>query len=410
MALFVGRLQNILVSKWFAVVLISLLLSCLSIFPIANASAQTCGWNWDILSISGIKTNYQSGETISGNISFRLHNAANSKATQQLLVGIIDLQNRVIDVNCVYNGVPKECPAWTTGTASFSLKTPVTPGNYKVIAADDLVTSCSHAINRFPSLCSPKSPYCKDITTITISAPPPTPTKEDSTTSSTGGGTTQDGGASKKGVSTQFIIVAIALLVLLFIFSLMGSKARKRFIRYILVLAVVSFLGYLFWIYGIPAITNWFRQNLPTIRNVLLALVALAVVGVLWKYKDEIIEKLKELQGENDGGNQGDDRKTAKGWIYILHCPANPQDWFKIGQTQLTPEERAAQISRDTGVAVPFLVVRSWQVSDCQKAESLIHKALGTYRTSPKKEFFVGPYRVFHATMDRIAGEINEGQ
>jgi hypothetical protein len=177
MALFVRKLSNILASKLFAVVLISLILTCLSIFPIANASAQTCDWNWDILSISDIKTNYQSGEIISGSISFRLHNAANSSAIQQLLIGIIDSQNKVIDVKCIYNGVPKTCPAWTTGTASFSLKAPVTPGNYKVIAADYFEYSCSDAINKFPSLYSSTSPYCKDITTITISAfsSPPTP-------------------------------------------------------------------------------------------------------------------------------------------------------------------------------------------------------------------------------------------
>lgn len=411
MTSFVERLQNILVSKWFAVVLISLLLSCLSIFPIANASAQTCGWNWDILSISGIKTNYHSGETISGNISFRLNNAANSSAIQQLLIGIIDLQNKVIDVKCLYNGVPKTCPAWTTGTASFSLKTPVTPGNYKVIAADYLEYSCSDAINKFPSLYSPTSPYCKDITTITISAPSPPPPPENAsaqacggnwdisstsgiktnyqlgetisgnisfkinnpsdcpsctqqilvglvdsqnkvidvkcvydgipkvcplrttgtvsvswvnpaspgtyrilatqdakpnfrpkesykniatiTVSASGSGTPQGGGASKTGISTQFIIVAIALLVLLFIFSLMGLKALKGFIRFIFVLAVISFLGYLFWQYGIPVISKWIRENLSTIIGVLLSLGALAIAGIaIWKNWDRIrIEK-----------------------------------------------------------------------------------------------------------------------
>jgi hypothetical protein len=55
------------------------------------------------------------------------------------------------------------------------------------------------------------------------------------------------------------------------------------------VLAVASFLGYLFWIYGIPAITNWFRDNMSTIIGVLLSLGALAIAGIaIWKNWDKI--------------------------------------------------------------------------------------------------------------------------
>jgi hypothetical protein len=303
MASFIGRLQNILVSKLFAVVLISLLLSCLSIFPIANASAQTCGWNWDILSISGIKTNYHSGETISGNISFRLNNAANSSPIQQILIGIIDLENKVIDVNCVYNGVPKECPAWTTGTASFSLKTPVIPGNYKVIAADDFETSCSAALNRFPSLCSSTSPYCKDITTITISAgrteiappiptsptsPPPTPPSQPDTGKKNGTVGTPDTTKPSGGIApialnknTIIIISFVAALVILTLFA-SRKKGSKHFTKSILLLVLISFIGYLFWVYAIPLIADWFRHNLGTI----ITLVALAIVAmVVWRFR-----------------------------------------------------------------------------------------------------------------------------
>ena len=117
MASFIGRLQNILVSKLFAVVLISLLLSCLSIFPIANASAQPCGATWDITGTSGIKSNYQLGEDINGSISFRINNPSDCPGCfLQILVGLVDSQNTVIDVKCIYDGQPKVCPEWTVDT------------------------------------------------------------------------------------------------------------------------------------------------------------------------------------------------------------------------------------------------------------------------------------------------------
>ncbi|MCJ7655531.1 MAG: hypothetical protein MUO97_09605, partial [Dehalococcoidia bacterium] len=272
---------------------------------IANASAQTGYWNWDVLSISGIKTNYQLGETISGNVSFKINNPSDCPSCiQQILVGIVDSQNKVIDVKCVYDGIPKVCPQWTTGTVSVSWENPSSPGTYRILATQDANYSCLDAKLNF----RPNESY-KNIATIIISAsetdeksvapttsPSPPPTEGDTTTSSSGSGTTQDGGAPKTGVSTQLIIVVIVLLVLvlLFIFSFIGSKARKRFIRFILVLAVVSFLGYLFWTYGIPAITNWFRQNLSTIIGVLLSLVALTIAGIaIWLNWTKILEWLK---------------------------------------------------------------------------------------------------------------------
>jgi len=347
MASFIGRLQNILVSKLFAVVLISLLLSCLSIFPIANASAQPCDWNWDILSISGIKTNYQPGETISGNISFRLHNKANSGAIQQLLIGIIDSQNKVIDVKCVYNGAPKDCPEWTTGTASFSLKAPVTPGNYKVIAADDLENSCSDAINRFPSLCSSTSPYCKDITTITISAgrteiappiptsptsPPPTLPSQPDTGKKNGTVGTPDTTKPSGGIApialnknTIIIISFVAALVILTLFA-SRKKGSKHFTKSILLLVLISFICYLFWVYAIPPIADWFRYNLSTIIGVLLSLGALAIAGTaVWIKRDRISKWIKELL-EPIPPHEPDERALnnviSKGIFFEQECKA----------------------------------------------------------------------------------------
>jgi hypothetical protein len=410
MASFIGRLQNILVSKLFAVVLISLLLSCLSIFPIANASAQTCGWNWDILSISGIKTNYQPGETISGNISFRLHNKANSGAIQQLLIGIIDSQNKVIDVKCVYNGAPKDCPEWTTGTASFSLKAPVTPGNYKVIAADDLENSCSDAINRFPSLCSSTSPYCKDITTITISAgrteiappiptsptsPPPTLPSQPDTGKKNGTVGTPDTTKPSSGIApialnknTIIIISFVAALVILTLFA-SRKKGSKHFTKSILLLVLISFIGYLFWVYAIPLIVDWFRHNLGTIIKVLLALVVFAVIGVVvWISRNTILEWFKEKIGKDGPPPPPPPNSEKEGYIYIARCPSHEPDLYKIGRTKNHPISRMGDLGGSTSSPDSFLLIEHWRVTGVALAESLVRKALEKYRPNPKREFF----------------------
>ena len=178
----VGKLSNIPVKTWPAFVIIFLILFCLHIVPAENASAAACSASWDIWVTGGMKTNYQSGETISGNVNFKLNNPAICpRCTRQILVGIIDAQNKVIDVKCIYDGIPKVCPQWTRSTASFSLMTPTIPGNYKIIAANYYQHSCSDAVRKyFPSQIGSQAPLVeyKLIATITISAassPPPPP-------------------------------------------------------------------------------------------------------------------------------------------------------------------------------------------------------------------------------------------
>ena len=223
MTSFVGRLQNILVSKWFAVVLIFLPLSCLSIFPIANASAAACSASWDISAVDGLKSNYQLGESINGDVKFTISNAAGEpRVIQQILVGIADQTGKVYDFTCIYNGQPKECPEFTTGSGSFSLKNPDTSGSYNIIANQDANYSCQSA--------HISSTGARIIATITVSAskadeksvapttpPPPPPTKENTTTSSSGGGATQDEVWSKVGSAIQFIIIVCAIGLAVFL-------------------------------------------------------------------------------------------------------------------------------------------------------------------------------------------------
>jgi hypothetical protein len=301
-------MPNIWSSERFTVILITLLFSCLIIFPIANAYAQTCYADWDITGISDIKTNYQLGETISGNISFKINNPPDVPACiQQILVGIVDSQNKVIDVKCVYEGVPKVCPQWTTGTVSVSWESPVSPGTYRLLAMQNASYSCADAKLYF----RPNEPIksYKNIATITVLASKPK--REDTTTGSSGSDTTQNEAASKPGASSQVIIVVVALLVLLFIFAIVPKKVRKRSVIFILILAVVFFLGYVFWAYGIPVITKWFEENIHTIIGILLSLGALTIVGIaIWKKRNRIWDWAEEILKIPDSTTTSKDDET----------------------------------------------------------------------------------------------------
>lgn len=76
------------------------------------------------------------------------------------------------------------------------------------------------------------------------------------------------------------------------------------------------------------------------------------------------------------------------GYIYILQNPSLSESHLKIGRTGRDPEERAAEISRATGVPTPFEVVWWSESVDCHLAESILHHHLDIYRTNTTREFF----------------------
>lgn len=78
-----------------------------------------------------------------------------------------------------------------------------------------------------------------------------------------------------------------------------------------------------------------------------------------------------------------------KGWLYVLINPSMP-DLVKIGKTTRTPEERAAEISKGTGVPTPFVVAYKSFVNDCSKGEAFIHTYFekNGHRINSNREFF----------------------
>ncbi len=81
-----------------------------------------------------------------------------------------------------------------------------------------------------------------------------------------------------------------------------------------------------------------------------------------------------------------------RGYIYVLANSAMP-DLVKVGKTTRTPAERAAELSKVTGVPTPFIVVYEQLVDDCTTAEEFVHTMLQQkgYRESDNREFFRAP-------------------
>jgi hypothetical protein len=89
---------------------------------------------------------------------------------------------------------------------------------------------------------------------------------------------------------------------------------------------------------------------------------------------------------------RGKEWGLEQGWVYLLVNPSIP-GLVKIGQTTGLPIDRAAELSRPTGVATPFVLVFEQAFSDCAAAERDIHAILDRcgMRHKPNREFFRGP-------------------
>ena len=96
-----------------------------------------------------------------------------------------------------------------------------------------------------------------------------------------------------------------------------------------------------------------------------------------------------------------------KGYIYVMRSASAKKDIYKVGQTRRSPETRASEITRGTGVPTEFLVVEDWEVADCVMAEPMIHAALDRYRINERREFFKAPYKEIREIIEDIVRKIN---
>lgn len=75
------------------------------------------------------------------------------------------------------------------------------------------------------------------------------------------------------------------------------------------------------------------------------------------------------------------------GLIYVLSNASMP-GLVKIGMTERTAVERAAELSTATGVPTAFAVEHEERVTDCRAAEAAVHEALTQFRVNGGREFF----------------------
>ena len=80
-------------------------------------------------------------------------------------------------------------------------------------------------------------------------------------------------------------------------------------------------------------------------------------------------------------------REDSRGFIYVMTNPSMP-GLVKIGTTTVSPQDRAKQISQNSGVPTPFIVASEYRSAQAAQVEKLVHETLKSTRVSANREFF----------------------
>ena len=105
----------------------------------------------------------------------------------------------------------------------------------------------------------------------------------------------------------------------------------------------------------------------------------------LEKLKKQDQSKLNKIYKEKP---QRVNKTELDGYIYLMKNNSMKDNIFKIGKTTKTPDERADDLSRSTGVAEKFEVISYWKSKNISKDESEIFASLENFRYSDNREFF----------------------
>lgn len=90
------------------------------------------------------------------------------------------------------------------------------------------------------------------------------------------------------------------------------------------------------------------------------------------------------------------------GTVYIVRSPSHQLDLYKIGLTRRGPDVRAGELTRSSGVPLPFAVLAQWCVGDCAAVEKEIHTRLKAKRVNPNREFFHGRLQELIAVTNQV--------
>ena len=99
------------------------------------------------------------------------------------------------------------------------------------------------------------------------------------------------------------------------------------------------------------------------------------------KYDDVTYYTAKKKMEYEDREGEGNS------WVYVLTNPTMP-GLCKIGYTKKPPEERVKEVSRGTGVPMPFEIAWAFKCFDGDILEREVHKYLDGYRENVDREFF----------------------
>ncbi len=108
-----------------------------------------------------------------------------------------------------------------------------------------------------------------------------------------------------------------------------------------------------------------------------------------------VLSRAVEAVERGDAEPQGED-----GFLYVARCPIMPEEVYKIGWTSKTPQERAEELSRGTGVPMAFVIVESWQHHRARSLERAVHQALKPKQLSVRREFFSAPYSIIRSVIE----------
>ena len=75
-------------------------------------------------------------------------------------------------------------------------------------------------------------------------------------------------------------------------------------------------------------------------------------------------------------------------YVYVMSNKSYPKNTYKIGWTSGLPEDRADQLSSETGVLYPFKVEHSKKFKDAENIEKQIHEHFDEHRVRKNKEYF----------------------
>jgi hypothetical protein len=95
------------------------------------------------------------------------------------------------------------------------------------------------------------------------------------------------------------------------------------------------------------------------------------------------------------------------GTVYVVRSTSHQQDLYKVGLTRRAAPTRAGELSTATGVPLPFAVLATWEVGDCNAVEREIHRRLAVHRIADNREFFAAPLELIIKVAFEVVQEAN---